>query len=75
MEQFSKLLNPAVEKANGLELTYFIVAGDDTTCARYARGNVNNMTAMLVDMAQKHPWMHEVLTRVGQELSANELLE
>ena len=77
---FNNALAPALEAADKEELTYLIVAGDDKECARFARGNVHDMSAMLFDMGCKHDWINEVLTLVGKRLiergqELNDILE
>jgi len=60
-EELLKILLPLIDFINENGFNYFIVVGKNDTCARYAKGNPAEISAMLCGLMDKNKEIRQVV--------------
>lgn len=60
-KELLKLLTPLVDFMNANGFNYFMLAGKDGTCAKYVKGDFDDLTGMLTSLMSSHPDQLEVV--------------
>jgi hypothetical protein len=67
-DQLLEKLNPVVDYMTAYRIHHFVLAGKDGTCSRYLLGNLDDLAAMLEDMANKNPDVKKLIKTVAEKL-------
>jgi hypothetical protein len=67
-DQLLQRLKPVIDYMTENRIHYFLLAGKDGTCSRFLLGNLDDLSAMLEDMANKNPDVKKLIKTVADKL-------